>query len=620
MQKRLFIILSLAITSIWAKGETERPNVLWIVSEDNGQLLGCYGDENANTPHLDKLATNGIRYTNSYANAPVCAVARSSWIFGTPAVSTGTLHMRSKYLVPRDTFRAYPEVFRDAGYYVTNNSKTDYNTHSIDSKKIWHESSRKAHYKNREEGQPFFAIFNIGQSHESGIFKAASRQSENFRVKPEDVNLPPYQADTPETRKDWQFYYERLELMDELVGKRISELEELGVAENTIILYCSDHGGITLRSKRFLHDSGTRIPLIAYFPEKWKHLAPEEAGTVSDRLVQFIDMPKTWLNLAGIEAPDTMTGNVFLGENVDPPPDSVFLFSGRFDESPDNSRAVTDGRWKYIRNFESDRLRFQMLTYPMRHEGQRSQWEAYDSGDLNAHQSAQYMPQPAEELYDTLNDPHEVNNLAANEPAILAKMRERLREHVFENRDLGFIPEPLMVRINESASTTIFEWGQSEANYPLERVYDLALKASDKNPENLNTFIAVLSDPNTSIRYWGAVGIRALGENAKPAQGALRKALRDEALSVRIPAAVALAKQGARDEMLAFLLEAFKSAENDIQGAWALDGIKLLDAPEVLQAHDPAKLLALAKGNYSKRIIEVLLAEGSAYKMPNKKL
>ncbi|MEM0964903.1 MAG: sulfatase-like hydrolase/transferase [Verrucomicrobiota bacterium] len=590
--------------------DADRPNILWIVSEDNGQFLGCYGDENAKTPNLDKLAEDGIVYTNSFANAPVCAVARSSWIFGIPAVTLGTHHMRSQYQVPRKEFTTYPEVIREEGYYATNRHKTDYNTASIKKNRIWDVSGQKAHYKNRPDGVPFFAIFNLTQSHESGIF---SGNQTNPRLAAEDIEVPPYQSPTPETVMDWRRYYDRLELMDKEVGKIIEELERSGERENTIIAYCSDHGGVTLRSKRFLHDTGTRVPLIVNFPEKWQHLAPEPPGTVSDRLVQFIDMPKTWISLTGGTPPPQMNGRIFLGEDIEPAPEVVFLFSSRFDEAPDTSRAITDGRWKYIRNFESDRVRFQMLGYPLRHAGQVSQYEAFAAGKTTPAQSAHYQPQPSEELYDTASDPHEINNLATTETEQLQLMRELLDKQIIETRDLGFMPEPLMEKIDRTRGQTVYEFGQSDENYPIEELLALAKLASEKNPVNLPAFTQALQDENECIRYWGAVGLRALGEDARPAQSEIVAALDDPSPSVRITAAVSLGQIGKRDQALDFLVGEAENAEGPIHSMWALDGLKLLDGGGAIVNRPKS---SLAKGKYAEDIYDALSAGGSATRKP----
>ncbi len=525
----------------------ERPNILWIVSEDNGSYLGCYGDKTAETPNLDKLAAEGIRYTNCFANAPVCAIARSSWIFGAPAVTMGTHHMRSRYRVPQ-SFVPYPTLLKQQGYYVTNGARTDYNTSSL-SPKIWDESNNNANYKKRAPGQPFFSIVNIFNTHESQIFvKENSKKPAKLNTPKEHIVIPPYQVNVPEVMQDWQRVYGRVKSMDQIVGRLIRELEKSGEADNTIIFYCSDHGGITLRSKRFLHDTGTRVPFIVYVPEKWKHLAPEGhgPGTVSERLTQFIDMPATFLALAGAKVPKQMTGKVIMGDQSQMPDKTVFLFSGRFDESPDMSRAVTDGRWKYIRNYEPDRPRFQMLNYPLRQAGQRAQWRAYKAGKTNALQSAQYLPQPPEELYDTQSDPHEVVNLVKDSVFLerLKQMRAALDRHMIESHDTGFIPEPLMAKINADIKTSIYAFAQSEANYPLERILPFANLAGLQNAENLQILSSHLTDKNEIMRYWAALGLRALGKEAKSAEDALKKALSDPSPSVRINAAIALANIG----------------------------------------------------------------------------
>ncbi|MEM6911204.1 MAG: sulfatase-like hydrolase/transferase [Verrucomicrobiota bacterium] len=608
---RSVLFLSLFLGGPLQAVAQDRPNLLWIVSEDNGPFLGSYGDENARTPHLDRLAAEGIRFTNCFANAPVCAVARSSWIFGVPAVSLGTMHMRSKYAVPRDLFPTYPELFRKAGYYTTNQSKTDYNTQSIDPKRIWDFSGRKAHYKNRPEGAPFFAVFNLTTSHESRIFPPNKVKGEP-RVASRDIRVPPYQVATQEVIHDWRSYYESLAIMDASVGALLEELERRGEAENTIVFYCSDHGGVTLRSKRFLHDTGTRVPLLAYFPPKWQHLAPSGPGTVSDRLVQFIDMPKTWLALAQITPPERMPGRVFLGAETDPAPETVFLFSGRFDEAPDTSRAVTDGRWKYIRNFEPDRLRFQMLSYPLRQEGQLSQWEAHQQGKTNPAQAAQFLPQPPEELYDTQADPHEVKNLAASQPEKLAEMRAHLRAHILETRDLGFLPEPLLERVNQSKKTTLYEYGQASAHYPLPEVLDLALLASEQDPRHIEAFVKALDHENPALRHWGALGLRILGQAAAPAKPALERAVQDSEVSVRVPALVALGRLGEKERVLPLLVKEADQARGDIHATWALDGLKLLDAPEAISGKT---IEALTRGPYSQRIFEILERGGSTYRL-----
>lgn len=235
---------------------------MWITSEDNSPLLGCYGDQNATTPNLDQLAREGFRYTRAYANCPVCAPARNTIITGVYAASNGNEQMRSSY--PSSALiQTYSALLMQAGYYCTNNSKTDYNTSSIDPNGVWDESSNKAHYRNRPEGKPFFAIFNLMESHESQIFPPGAlmgRPSEPVIPKhnPAAMVLPPYHPDIPEMRHEWAVYYDKVEIMDALVGEILRELDALGEAENTIVFYYGDHGGVLARSKRYVYETGTR--------------------------------------------------------------------------------------------------------------------------------------------------------------------------------------------------------------------------------------------------------------------------------------------------------------------------------------------------------------------------
>lgn len=589
----------------------ERPNILWINSEDNGTYLGCYGDPVAQTPNLDRLAEKGFRYTNCFANAPVCAVMRSSWILGIPAVTTGTQHMRSMFRVP-DELVPYPTLLQEAGYYLTNNGRTDYNNSSFD-KEIWDEYSRQTTYRNRPEGMPFFHIYNILATHEGQIFDEHYPGKYPLEGPPsEGIVIPPYQVDTPENRADWQRVYERVADMDSKVGEYLAELEESGEAENTIVVYCPDHGGITLRSKRYLFDSGTRVPLIVYIPVKWKHLAPGKPGSVIDRLVQYIDMPRTFLSLCGADTPDRMPGSVFLGTETEDAPESVFLFSDRFISSPDMSRAVTDGRWKYIRNYEPDRLRLQMLYYPLLQRGQMSQYREYQAGRTNALQSEIFRSQPYEELYDTREDPYEINNLAGL-PAYsdkLSEMRGKLDRHILGSRDAGFVPEPLMAEIDRDPGTTIYDYCQSE-EYPLEELMELAALAARQDPANIPDLTANLDHEDPSMRYWAILGLRMLGKDATPALTHIEPALDDPEASVRITAMMALGNTGQIGLALELLVKEAKAASTDAHANWALQGIKYLDAPQAIKGIAEKELV---RGSDSRVSYRSLVAGGTMYR------
>ncbi|MDZ7620351.1 MAG: sulfatase, partial [Patescibacteria group bacterium] len=400
----------------------ERPNILWITSEDNSPYLGCYGDRQAHTPHLDKLAAEGVRYRNAFANAPVCSTARTTLITGMYACSLGAHHHRSRVATPA-RFKLYPEHLRAAGYYCTNNSKTDYNL--ANAGRPWDESSPLAHYRNRKPGQPFFAVFNSLTSHESRVAPSAEKTS--FRIPPEKVVLPPYHPDTPAVRRDWANYYDQMTLMDEEVGALLDELSRAGVADDTIVFYYSDHGGALPRGKRNLHDSGTHVPLIIRFPKKWAHLAPARPGEWVEQPVGFVDLPATVLSLAGAPVPDHYEGRVFLGPRQAAPREHVFLYRGRMDERYDTARAIRDRQFRYVRNYSPHRPWGQHYAYPFRVLPSMGSWyAAYQSGQCNAVQARYWGPKPAEELYDTAADPFELSNLttAADQADRLQAMRQ----------------------------------------------------------------------------------------------------------------------------------------------------------------------------------------------------
>lgn len=569
-----------------------KPNILWITSEDNGRFLGCYNDSNAHTPALDALASRGVRYENFFANAPVCAVARSSWILGMPAISSGIPHMRCKYRVPEKLI-PYPTLLQQAGYYTTNQEKTDYNTSSFQGN-IWNQCGKTAHYKNRKPGQPFFAVFNLTVTHESCVFPQTvknhlknKRIPDEPRVAAEAITLPPYQIRTPEIVYDWQRMYDCLDLMDQEVAAILKELEQSGEAENTIVIYNSDHGGITLRSKRYLYDSGTRVPLIVYCPKQWQHLAPGAAGSANSRLTQFLDMPRTFLALCGAEIPAHYAGRTFLGERAEPAPEYVLLYSDRFDECPDMRRAVTNGRWKYIRNYQPDRPRYQMLRFIWNQRGQQSQFKAFKEGRTTPTQSAQFQDQAPEELYDTESDPHEVVNLVADPQAAaqLAALRSELDRQILACRDIGFMPETQMAEIDQNrAGPTIYEFAQDPQNYPLPEILALANLVHQRDPANIPLCRKALQSNNETLRCWGVMGLRMLGPAAAPAHEEIAKlAITDPAPSVRINAAIVLGNLGHKKNACELLIKEAQIAFTDPHGFWALDGIKYLEMPAAIQ-------------------------------------
>ncbi|MCK4880722.1 MAG: sulfatase-like hydrolase/transferase [Bacteroidales bacterium] len=535
------IVLIAFIATGCTKKDPGLPNILWITSEDNSPMLGCYGDEFATTPYLDQLASEGFRYTNAYANAPVCAPARNTIITGVHACSNGNEQMRSTYL-KSETVRFYTEYLMNKGYYCTNNSKTDYNTAPLDLKTMWNECSKRAHYMNRGKDQPFFAIFNIGTSHESSIHR--SIPDEQLRHRPQDVTLPPYHPDTPEMRHDWAQYYDKVEDMDAEVGALLKELDEADLKENTIVFYYADHGGVLGRSKRYLYETGTHVPMIIRIPEKYKHLYPSNSpGDPVERLVSFVDLAPTLLSITGTEAPAYMQGDAFLGKYQHEEPEYVYMFRDRMDERYDMTRSIVDRQFRYIRNYNSNRIWMQQLEYLWKAPSMPSWEEEFLAGRCNEVQARFWNTKPVEELYDTENDPWEINNLAAD-PAYadrLVSMRLASLDMALSMRDAGFIPET--DRAIRAGETAIYDYMRSEA-VPYEEILGAAVIASLKKPANLDRLRKMVGDDDSAIRYWGVQGLLMLGEDARPALPEIGKAAFDDSWNVSVLGAEILYQMG----------------------------------------------------------------------------
>ncbi|MBN2508278.1 MAG: sulfatase-like hydrolase/transferase [Verrucomicrobia bacterium] len=585
-------------------GTPNRPNLLWITSEDNSPYLGCYGDPLARTPNLDRLAAQGVRYRNAFANAPVCSSARTTLITGMYASSLGAHNHRSRVAMP-GRFKLYPEHLRAAGYHCSNNSKTDYNL--AGTRQSWDESSPKAHYNHRAPGQPFFAVFNFTTSHESQVAPKPGKTS--FRVPPETIPLPPYHPDTPEIRRDWANYYDQVTLLDGQAGKVLDELQKAGLDDDTIVFYYADHGGALPRGKRNIHDSGTRVPLIIRFPEKWRHLAPAAPGQWVPDLVSFVDFPATVLSLCGVPVPAHYEGRPFLGAQKPPPRDHVFLFRGRMDERYDTVRAVRDGGFRYVRNYSPHRPWGQHYSYPFQVLPSMRSWFAeFAAGRCNEVQAAYWNPKPAEEFYEIASDPFEVRNRIA-EPqhaARIARLRAALRADILATRDTGFIPEGMAAR--RAGDMPLHDWAHTDA-YPLERILDLADKTGERNAAHLPALIAALGDSDPVLRYWAATGCLILAAEAGPAKAKLLALLDDPWADVRVTAAEALAHLGERDKALQTLAAVLKTGNlhEALAAQNALDSLRQAGLVPLAMARDLVRDLNF--GEPGNRIPRYLLSQ-----------
>ncbi len=419
-----------------------RPNILWISCEDMSPDLGCYGDAYSRSPNLDRLASEGARYTNAFSVAGVCAPSRSGIITAMYPSSIGTHHMRSKG-VPGPEVKCFPEYLRAAGYFCTNNVKTDYNFDVPVT--AWDETSPRAHWRGRANGQPFFSVFNLTTTHESQIRvdgEAFARHMERvpagYRHDPAHGVLPPYYPDTPVVRRDWANYYDLITSMDAQTGGILRQLEQDGLAGDTVVFFWSDHGRGLPRAKRWIYDSGTHVPLLVRWPGQIR------PGTVSGDLVSLIDLGPSALSIAGVTPPGHMQGQAFLGAHRKPPRDYVFSVRDRMDEAYDMMRAVRDKQFRYIKNYQPAKPYVQYIDYMEQMPTMRELRRLNKEGKLEGPQKLWFRPEkPVEELYDIRRDPHEIDNLAGRPEhrATLERLRGVHERWMKQIGDLGQIRE-----------------------------------------------------------------------------------------------------------------------------------------------------------------------------------
>lgn len=383
-------------------------------------------------------------------------------------------------------------------------------------------------WKRRNKRQPFFTVYNIGASHESSVFG----DHEDKSLAPEKMFLAPYHPDLPEVRNTYARYASAISKMDHLVGKAIDSLKQGGLYEDTIIVYNSDHGGVLPRSKRFLYSSGIHCPLIVRIPKKWNHLYPEnkEPGSTIDRIISFIDMPKTWVSLTGAEMKEQFQGKIFLGPETEAQANYHFSWRGRADERLDCVRVIRDKQFAYHKNYAPFAPNGQYLAYMHNMEATRA-WEQYhQAGSTNAVTGRFFESRPSEEFYDNLKDFHNVDNQIDN-PSHQKKIQElkmELRRQQLKYFDSGLIPEEMREHITKRMNITVYEFVRDPTLYPLAKYLDYADLALNKEKDNLKTFTRELTNGDPVIRYWSVIGLLLLEKQAKSAISELEKVLNDQ--------------------------------------------------------------------------------------------
>ena len=575
-------ILALVFLSIFISCETsknEKPNIVWLVSEDNSiHYMNLYTDGGAEMPNISSLAKKGVVFDNAFSNAPVCSVARSTIITGAFAPRIGTqYHRKASPVNLPENIKPLPIYLKKAGYYTTNNAKEDYNF--VKENNIWDESSKTATYKNRKKGQPFFHVQNFHTTHEGQLHFNENELTEALKLYDLDSIKPfPYHPDTPTYRYTQFLLHKHHKKVDDQMGEFIKNLEREGLIENTIIFYYADHGGVLPRSKGYLYESGLHVPLVVYIPKKWEKLSPFNSGSRTSAFVDFVDLVPTVLSLAGIEVPTGIDGTPFLGEKIKKEEiekqDISFGYADRFDEKYDLVRSVRKGKFKYIRNFQPFNVdglynfyRFKMLAY--------KEWlNLFHEGKLNEIQSQFFLPRPAEALFDLENDPHETKNLAGIEEykTTLANLREILNDHIISQTDLSFLPEPYFL---ENGKENPIDFGKKNkkrikklidvANLSLLPYETASLKISD-----------ALENTDPWVKYWGLIVCSSFGLKAKEHLNkinSLFENLKEENL-VRIRALEYLLLNNLKFDQIK-MLDLIKTPKDSIEGNLMLNTLAL---------------------------------------------
>ena len=527
----------------------DRPNIVWIVSEDNSvHYLKHFFPGGAETPAIEALAAHGLTFDNAFSNAPVCSVARTTLATMCYGPRIGTqFHRRYKSPPMPNGLRMFPEYLRKAGYYTSNNSKTDYNAES--GKEVWDESSNKASWRNRPDAkQPFFHMQSHAQSHESSLH--FSRQSyENDKTKHDPASVQPgaHLPDTPLFRYTHARYLDNQQIIDGIVAETVANLEKDGLLEDTFIFYFGDHGGVLPRGKGYTYDTGLHVPLVVRVPENFKHLA--EGGAMGGRVkgfVQFVDFGATTLQLAGMALPEGIDGRPFLGGGVPLEQvnqrDEAFGYANRMDEKYDFVRTLRKGKYHYMRCFEpwlpdglENIYRYKMLAY----QEWRQLWE---QGKLSGAPALFFAPKPVEMLFDCETDPWNVKNLA-NDPAhaaTLQDLRGTLQKRMRAMPDLSYYPESHLAA-NAMDNPVAFGQAHREEIAKLTDIADLMLIPFGEAKAGIE---AALTSDQPMQRYWGVMVCTSFGKEASPLTDLVRPLLDDASEIVRVRALEFLGSTG----------------------------------------------------------------------------
>ena len=581
----------------------DKPNFVWIISEDNSiHYLNHFFPDGADTPYIKKMAMHGVTFDNAFSNAPVCSVARSTLITSCYAPRIGSQYHRRSVMAPMpEGLKMFPAYLKEIGYYTTNRSKTDYNL--IQGKGVWDQSSRKAHWKNRKNNQPFFHKASYAISHESSLhFKKEAIKNQPTEHDPGKVKLAPYHPDTKTFRYTQARYHDNIVKIDNVVGGIIDELKNDGLLENTFVFYFGDHGGVLPRSKGYAFETGLHVPLVVRIPKNFKHLVKYSTNYREAGFVEFIDFGPTLLNLAGIKIPDEIDGIPFMGKGSKTRK-FTFNYADRFDEKYDFVRWIRKGRYSYQRNFQP--FNFDALQNDYRYKQLAfTEWrDLFQQGKLNDIQKQFFEARAPEALYDINKDPYETKNLAKDPElkGILGEMRKIMQSQMQQINDLSFYPEPVMVK----------EAMKNPSGYGIEKTHEIKemskIAALQLLPfsEVVEPLERALTSVNPWFRYWGCIVATTHGQNSQKLTNIISKmAGSDSEPLVRARAAEYLGVNQ-KENPFPFIKNALKMSSSEVETNLILNTAVLLQDGGFGHSF---KTLSMSDVNFDGRYIEARIA------------
>lgn len=573
------ILFSLFLNACTQKEVIERPNIVWLTSEDNSKhYLELFDEHGVKTPNIERLTDNGVIFTRAFSNAPVCSAARSTLISGCYGPRLASHYHRRVQKVPMPgAMKMFPAYLREAGYYTSNNSKEDYNIVKGDD--VWDESSSKASWKKRNQGQPFFHVQNTTTTHESKMF--FEEEEMNIPDTLTDRNSCFIQPNHPQTEIFKYLnarYRDKIIEMDREIGAMIDELEKENLLENTFIFYYGDHGGVLPGSKGYMKETGLHVPLVVHIPEKYKNMVNLERGTESSAFVSFVDFGATVLNLAGVKIPEGMDGKAFLGKGVAnnelASRDETYSYADRFDEKYDMVRSVRKGKYKYVRNYQPFNYDGLWNNYRYRQAGFRQWLELYKKGELNDIQAEFFKTKKPELLYDVEADPFETNNLAENpgNKEVLEQLRGKLDSWVMAMPDLSFYPEHHLVN-NAFDNPVAFGQAHKDDIQEYLQVANLMLMDYESAKPGISESLKS-NDPWK--RYWGLIVCSRFEKQASEFLTLIKEiALSDSELINRVRAAEFIGITGA-DDPSEIICQALYKSKDGTEAGLILNSVVLM--------------------------------------------